>query len=336
MSLYIQSNVSLQPFNSMAVQAQAEALVFVSTLDDVNEALDYAQERNMDTLVLGEGSNTLFEADYNGLVLLNCIKGIDIIEQDADSVTVRVAAGEIWHEFVDYSIEQGWFGLENLALIPGLVGAAPMQNIGAYGVEIKDSLLSVDYLDIATRKEHSLSNLECAFAYRESRFKNDLAGKVVITSITLVLSKKAQVNISYPALASLFEAEPSPRQVFDAVVSIREKKLPSPVHIPNTGSFFKNPVVSKVHFEELKKQHTGLVAYPAGDGFKLAAGWMIEAAGWKDKNLNGVTVHSEQALVLINPLKRSGGDVLHFAAQIQADIESKFGVALEIEPRVYR
>ena len=170
MSLYIQSNVSLQPFNSMAVQAQAEALVFVSTLDDVNEALDYAQERNMDTLVLGEGSNTLFEADYNGLVLLNCIKGIDIIEQDADSVTVRVAAGEIWHEFVDYSIEQGWFGLENLALIPGLVGAAPMQNIGAYGVEIKDSLLSVDYLDIATRKEHSLSNLECAFAYRESRF----------------------------------------------------------------------------------------------------------------------------------------------------------------------
>ena len=211
MPLVFQSDISLQPYNSMAVQVSACALVTVESLSELNEALDYAQAHELEVLVLGEGSNTLFENNYTGLVVLNRIKGIELLEEDADAVSVRVAAGENWHEFVRYSIGQGWFGLENLALIPGLVGAAPMQNIGAYGVEVKDSLISVDYLDIASRESVALSNADCRFAYRESIFKHELAAKVVITSVTFGLSKKPNVNISYPALAAQFDAPPMAR-----------------------------------------------------------------------------------------------------------------------------
>lgn len=335
MPLQIKEQASLQPFNSMAVSAKAMFLVTVSSQEELTQALDYAQSRQLSCLVLGDGSNTIFENDYDGLVILNRLIGIDIISQDSNSVIVKVAAGENWHEFVRHSIEQGWFGFENLALIPGLVGAAPMQNIGAYGVEVKDAIVSVGFIDIASREIKSLTNAQCAFAYRESIFKNKLAGKVIITSVTFQLTKKAKVNISYPTLANLFELEPTPGQVFDAVSKIRSAKLPLPKEVPNTGSFFKNPVVDQRQHDALKTQYPDLVSYPVEQNFKLAAGWMIEKAGWKHKSLNGVSVFKLQALVIVNPEKKTGKDVLSFAKAIQQDIEIKFGVLLEIEPRIY-
>ena len=332
----IKQQVSLESFNTMAIPAKAKFLATVSSLDELNQALNYAKNQQLSVLVLGEGSNTIFENNYDGLVLLYRIKGIEIISQDADSVTIKVAAGENWHDFVRYSIEQGWFGLENLALIPGLVGAAPMQNVGAYGVEVKDTIIGVDFIDMETRQDAHLSNVDCDFAYRESIFKRELMGKVIITSVTFCLSKKANVNISYPALAGMFEDQPSPKQVFDAVCKVRSAKLPLPKDLPNTGSFFKNPVIDQNRHDKLKQQYPDLVSYPFEQGFKLAAGWMIEKAGWKQKNINDVHVHKHQALVIINSKRKSGKDVVTFAQAIQQDIYDKFGVLLEIEPRIYR
>jgi len=200
MALKIKENASLQPFNSMAIPVNAKALTTASSLQKLYQALDFARQKQLSILVLGEGSNTVFENDYQGLVVLNRLKGIDLIHQDSSSVTVKVAAGESWHELVAYSIEQGWYGLENLALIPGLVGAAPMQNIGAYGVEVKDTIVHVEYLEISTQEQKSLTNEECCFSYRESVFKNELFGKVIITSVTFCLSRKPVFNLSYPAL----------------------------------------------------------------------------------------------------------------------------------------
>ena len=336
MALEIKENVSLQPFNSMAVSANAVALATAKSLDDVYQALEYARQKQLSILVLGEGSNTIFANDYQGLVILNRLKGIELIEQDDRSVTVKVAAGENWHEWVAYSIEMGWYGLENLALIPGLVGAAPMQNIGAYGVEVKDTIVNVEYLEVNTGEKKNLTNDDCHFLYRESVFKNELAGKVIITSVTFTLFKNEAVNISYPALASCFDQLPSPQQVFEAVCAIRKSKLPLPSRIPNTGSFFKNPTVNDLQHDKLKLKYPNLVSYKSVGGYKLAAGWMIESAGWKKKCLNKVSVHEQQALVIINPEKQSGAAVLNFAIKIQQDIVEKFGVTLEIEPRIYR
>jgi len=323
MALEVKKNASLQPFNSMAIPVNALALTTCFSLHELHQALDFARQEQLSVLVLGEGSNTIFENDYQGLVILNRLKGIDIVSQDSSSVTVKVSAGENWHEFVAYSVEKEWYGLENLALIPGLVGAAPMQNIGAYGVEVKDAIVDVDYISIDTRERKTLTNKECHFSYRESIFKNELAGKAIITSVTFCLSKKAILNLSYPALAACFDerARPYPQQIFDAICSIRSSKLPLPMQIPNTGSFFKNPIVNEQLHKELKLNYPDLVSYKSGVDYKLAAGWMIEKAGWKKKCLGGVCVHESQALVIINPEK---------------NIIAKFGVILDIEPRIYR
>ena len=336
MDLKIKENVSLQSFNSMAVPANALALTTVSSLEELRQALNFAHQKKLSVLVLGEGSNTIFANDYNGLVILNRLKGIDLIQQDSDSVTVKVAAGENWHAWVAYSMQRKWYGLENLALIPGLVGAAPMQNIGAYGVEVKDTIVNVEYLEIDTGEKNNLTNKECRFLYRESIFKNELAGKVIITSVTFRLIKKAAVNISYPALASCFDKLPSPTQVFDIVCTIRESKLPLPSKIPNAGSFFKNPTVSDQQHDQLRLKYPSLVSYKTVQGYKLAAGWMIESAGWKEKCLDEVCVHEQQALVIVNPERKAGAAILNFAIKIQQDIAEKFGVTLEIEPRIYR
>ena len=335
MALEIQKNSSLQSFNSMAVSANAKALVQVTTINELNQALDYAEKNQLPSLILGEGSNTIFERDYHGVVILNRMQGISVVEDTDSHVIVNVLAGENWHGFVAYTLGNDWFGLENLALIPGMVGAAPMQNIGAYGVEVKDSIVSVEYLDKKTRQLRILSNKDCGFAYRESRFKSELANEVVITSVNFCLNKKPNLNLSYPALSSCFDFTPTPRQVFDAVCSIRQSKLPLPSVIPNTGSFFKNPVVDAQHHDKLKSMDDDLVSYPVHGGFKLAAGWLIEKAGWKKKSFNGVSVHQQQALVLVNPEKRSGKEVVDYAKKIQQDIHDRYGVQLEIEPRIY-
>ncbi len=336
MPLEFKVNASLKPFNSMAVPAKAGHLVIVRSVDDLYQALKFAGENNLETLILGEGSNTLFVDDYSGLVILNRIKGIEVIEEHKDSVMVKVASGENWHDFVSYTMQEKWYGLENLALIPGLVGAAPIQNIGAYGVELKNNLVSVQYLDLKSKQMIELDCDECEFSYRDSIFKHALSNKTVICSITLKLSKKEIVNLSYPAIENHLSsiAKPSPQQVFDAACEIRSNKLPDPSKIPNTGSFFKNPIIGKEKHKELKTKFPLLPSFEVGDKYKLAAGWMIENAGWKDNAINNVCVHQKQALVITNPCSEKGSTVLSYANAIQKDIREKFGIHLEIEPKI--
>ena len=336
MSLKIITNASLQVHNTMAVPASASKLAIVADLQDLQSALSYARQKKLTVLILGEGSNTVFTGNYEGMVIVNRLRGIEIIADRPESARIKVASGEKWHNFVEHSLRMGWYGLENLALIPGLVGAAPIQNIGAYGAEIKDSLVSLDLLDISSGKMISMDRDECCFAYRDSIFKNKLAGHSVITAVTFELSKNENVNISYPALAIYFDQQPRPtsQQVFAAVCQIRKRKLPLPDEIPNSGSFFKNPLVDIRQFQRLKAEYPSLVGFAVGEKFKLAAAWMIEQAGWKDKTIEQVRVHRSHALVITNPNRACGASVLKFARAVQADISDKFGVDLEIEPKL--
>ncbi|MGK0375389.1 MAG: UDP-N-acetylmuramate dehydrogenase [Arenicella sp.] len=332
----IQLGVSLQPYNTLAIPAKAAYLSRCTSIEQLISCLEFAQKKSLPLLVLGEGSNIVFSKDFEGLVVLNRLTGIELVSQESDRVIVKVAAGENWHDFVRHSLEQGWFGLQNLALIPGLVGAAPIQNIGAYGVEVKDTITTVETLDIVSKELHTLNTADCQFAYRDSVFKQVLANKRVITSVTFALSKVANLNLSYPALAACFDYAPSPLDVFNAVCQIRAAKLPMPEDIPNAGSFFKNPIVDQDQYLKLQFDFPEIVAFPLQEGgAKLAAGWLIEQRGWKDKSLDAVYIHRHQALVIVNPNFKMGDSVLKLAAAIQADIESVYGVILEIEPRIY-
>ncbi len=332
----VQADVSLQPYNTLAVPARAAFLIRCTSIDQLNNALDFAITRDLPILILGEGSNTVFAKNFEGLVILNRLTGIKVLDEDLHSVTIEVAAGENWHDFVQYSLQQDWYGLENLGLIPGLVGAAPIQNIGAYGVEVKDTIKAVNYLELDSQRQRSLNNSECEFAYRDSVFKHALAGNCVITSVVFRLHKLPSVNLSYPALAERFDSNPSPQDVFEVVCDIRAKKLPMPDDIPNAGSFFKNPIVNEATYSQLKTSHPSIVAFPIeGGGAKLAAAWLIEQCGWKDKSVDAVYVHRDQALVVVNPNSKSGESILRLATAIQNEVESVYGVSLEIEPRIY-
>ena len=324
----------LQSLNTLAVPAYARYLKYVENIEQLRSALNFAQRENLQTLILGEGSNIVFSGDFSGLVICNRLRGIKVVPQEGNDVLVRVAAGENWHALVQYCVEQGLNGLENLALIPGLVGAAPIQNIGAYGVELKDVFHSLDYMDVKTGRCHSLNKQECQFSYRHSVFKDRLKNRAVVTQLVLSLSTLSRSVLKYPALANRLSNSASPREVFDVVCNLRSAKLPKPGIIPNAGSFFKNPIVSPSKLQELRIEFPDLVAFPFDDQFKLAAAWLIEARGWKEKNHCDVRVHSDQALVITNPARKSGARVLELAYQIQADIRSCFGVDLEIEPVV--
>lgn len=320
----------------MAVPATARYLVSVDSESQLRLAIEFASRRNLPWLVLGEGSNTVFTRDYDGLVILNRLLGTTVLKQDVEHIQLRVQAGENWHQLVKDCVANHWYGLQNLALIPGLAGAAPIQNIGAYGVELSQCLIGLRYFDIASQEVKTLNNSECQFAYRDSIFKRSLKHKAIITSIDLLLSKAPEVSYNYPALSSELEsiASPTPQQVFDAVCKIRSTKLPWPEDLPNSGSFFKNPIVDQRKLEAIRRSHPGVVSYPFEDRFKLAAAWLIESAGWKSRSHHGIRVHQQQALVIINPERREGRYVMEFARLIQSDIESKFGLELEIEPQL--
>jgi len=341
MTFEIQRGVALQAYNTMAIPASATALVTVENQCDLNAAFEFAQRESLPTLVLGEGSNIIFEKDFSGLVILNRIRGIEQIETNSDSICLRVGAGESWHDFVVHCLSVGAFGLENLALIPGLVGAAPIQNIGAYGVEVKDTIESVTVYDIETAQKYVLTKQECDFAYRDSRFKHELLDKVVIIDVVFKLSFQADLKLSYPALTQELVSSginnPTPQDVFNAVCKIRSAKLPQPKDIPNTGSFFKNPLVTVQQYNALKQQYPELVSFELDDkkSIKLAAAWLIEHAGWKQQQLDGICIHKDQALVITNPLHKDGITVMKFARAIQADIHQKYGLVLEVEPRVF-
>ncbi|MFJ2488133.1 UDP-N-acetylmuramate dehydrogenase [Pseudomonas sp. NPDC087639] len=339
MSLLVQPQVSLKPFNSFGVEVRAQLFAEAHSDDDVREALAYAESRDVPLLVIGGGSNLLLTADIPALVLRMATRGIRVISDDGNRVVIEAEAGEPWHPFVQHTLAQGLSGLENLSLIPGTVGAAPMQNIGAYGVEIKDVFAGLTALDRQTGELRDFSLEECNFAYRDSLFKQE-PGRWLILRVRFKLDRAAHLHLEYgPVRQRLNEQgieQPTPTDVSRAICSIRSEKLPDPAVLGNAGSFFKNPLVSAALVEQIKAQHPDLVAYAQPDGqMKLAAGWLIERAGWKGFREADAGVHKLQALVLVNYGAATGLQLLDLAQRIQKDISERFNVELEMEPNRY-
>ncbi|WP_192562021.1 UDP-N-acetylmuramate dehydrogenase [Pseudomonas gozinkensis] len=339
MSLQVQPQVSLKPFNTFGVDVRAQLFAEAHSDADVREALAYASAHDVPLLVIGGGSNLLLTADIPALVLRMASRGIRVISDDGNRVVIEAEAGEPWHPFVQHTLALGFSGLENLSLIPGTVGAAPMQNIGAYGVEIKDVFAGLTALDRQTGELSDFSLEECNFAYRDSVFKQQ-PGRWLILRVRFALDRVAHLHLEYgPVRQRLTEQgieQPTPTDVSRAICSIRSEKLPDPAVLGNAGSFFKNPLVSAAVVAQIKAQHPDLVAYAQPDGqMKLAAGWLIERAGWKGFREADAGVHKLQALVLVNYGAATGLQLLDLAQRIQKDISERFNVELEMEPNRY-
>lgn len=335
-----QSDVSLQNYNTLAVPARARHFVSLNDSNELPAALSFARERDLPLLVLGGGSNIVLREDFPGLVLHLNWCGRELVHSDEEFYWLKVAAGENWHQLVLYCLEQSYWGLENLALIPGSVGAAPIQNIGAYGVELKDVFAELEAWEIQSGKSVTFDTQACEFDYRDSIFKNSLRDRYIITSVTFKLRRQPQVVLSYPALKAALPDRPvediGPRELAEAVCRLRQEKLPDPTRTPNAGSFFKNPIIELNQFERLQQDYPKLVSFPVDDQrVKLAAAWLIDQAGWKGATQGPVAVHSQQALVLTNPGRAMGSEVLALAEKIQHSVAKKFGVQLEPEPRIY-
>ena len=338
MSLRVQQDVSLKPFNTLGVEVNARWFAEAHNDADVREALAEAQRLGVPLQVIGGGSNLLLTRDLEVLVLRMLGKGVRVLEEQGGQLLIEAEAGEPWHPFVMWTLEQGLQGLENLSLIPGTVGAAPMQNVGAYGVEIKDRFAGLTALDRKTGELREFQRDECQFDYRDSRFKRE-PDRWLILRVRFLLERAAALHLDYgPVRQRLTEmgiANPSAVDVSSAICSIRSEKLPDPAQLGNAGSFFKNPLVSKALADELRQQYPDLVAYPvAGGQVKLAAGWLIEKAGWKGFREGDAGVHRFQALVLVNYGEASGQEILALARRIQADILARFRVVLEMEPNL--
>lgn len=338
MSLQVRTRISLKPYNSFAVEACASHFAEAENDQQVRDALSYAQAQQLPLLLLGGGSNLLLTADVEALVLRMASRGIRLLEDDGENVLIEVEAGEPWHSFVQWTLAQGFVGLENLSLIPGTVGAAPVQNIGAYGVELKDCFVGLTALDRSSGELREFPLQACGFAYRDSLFKRE-SGRWVILRVRFALSRSAALHLGYgPVSQRLVEqgiAMPTAQDVSRAICGIRSEKLPDPAELGNAGSFFKNPLVSAELAQRLRAEHADLVAYPQADGqVKLAAGWLIERAGWKGFREGDAGVHRLQALVLVNYGAATGAQLLNLAQRIQADIAQRFVVDLEIEPNV--
>ncbi|AXJ06345.1 UDP-N-acetylenolpyruvoylglucosamine reductase [Pseudomonas fluorescens] len=339
MSLQVQPQVSLKPFNTFGVDVRAQLFAEAHSDADVREALAYATSHEVPLLVIGGGSNMLLTADVPALVLRMASRGIRVISDDGNRVVIEAEAGEPWHPFVQHTLALGFSGLENLSLIPGTVGAAPMQNIGAYGVEIKDVFAGLTALDRQSGELRDFSLEECSFAYRDSVFKQQ-PGRWLILRVRFALDRVAHLHLEYgPVRQRLSEQgikQPTPTDVSRAICSIRSEKLPDPAVLGNAGSFFKNPLVSAAVVAQIKAQHPDLVAYAQPDGqMKLAAGWLIERAGWKGFREADAGVHKLQALVLVNYGAATGLQLLDLAQRIQKDISERFNVELEMEPNRY-
>lgn len=335
----IESNIDLKPYNTFGLHCTAKKFAAFSNLKELIELITYNEQEKNELLVLGGGSNILLTKDFDGLVLHNNLKGIELVNEDSQYVYVKASAGEVWHDFVLYAIANNYGGIENLSLIPGSVGAAPMQNIGAYGCEIKDVFHELEALNLQTKKVETFTLEVCEFGYRESVFKRQLKGKYIILSMTLRLTKSHQLNTSYGAIETELAANgiehPTLQDVSNAVISIRQSKLPDPKKIGNSGSFFKNPVVSRSKFEELKKQFPSIANYPINENkVKIAAGWLIDQAGWKGKTFDNYGVHKNQALVLVNYGGANGKAIYELSAQIIASIKTIYGIELEREVNI--
>lgn len=339
MSVTVQSRVSLKPYNSFGIDVKAGHFADARSDDDVRDLLAYAGAHQLPVLVIGGGSNLLLTRDVPALVVRMASSGIRLLCDDGQQVVVEAEAGEAWHPFVQWTLAQGLAGLENLSLIPGTVGAAPMQNIGAYGVEIKDVFAGLTALDRQTGELRDFSLEECDFAYRDSYFKRN-PGRWVILRVRFRLARNAALHLDYgpvrQRLTQMGVEHPGAQEVSDAICSIRREKLPDPAELGNAGSFFKNPVVSAELAARIRQDYPAAVGYPQADGqVKLAAGWLIENAGWKGYRDGDAGVHQAQALVLVNHGRATGAQLHELARKIQADIAKRFDVELEMEPNLY-
>ena len=332
----IQENISLKKYNTFGIDVNAKRFVSIDSLYSLQQLLKEEQ----DLFLISGGSNMLLTKEIEKLVVHLNLKGISIDRENHNDIYLTVNAGENWHDFVLWCVSQDYGGLENLSLIPGNVGTCPIQNIGAYGVEVKDTITRVEAINIETGKLVEFSNSECKFGYRNSIFKNEAKGKYIITSVSFLLTKNEhQLNTSYGAieteLASKNITSPTIKDISDAVIAIRQSKLPDPKEIGNSGSFFKNPVISKEHFEKLQNTFPNIPSYVISDTeIKVPAGWLIEQSGFKGKRFGDYGVHEKQALVLVNYGDASGKEIYALAQKIQKTIENKFSIELEIEVNV--
>ncbi|BBH12205.1 UDP-N-acetylmuramate dehydrogenase [Chromobacterium haemolyticum] len=338
MSLTFSHHYPLKPLNTFGMDARARDFCQLDSLSDLPALLESPAYRAGPVLWLGGGSNLLFTRDYSGLVVKLGLRGIRLLEESGDDVIVEAAAGENWHGFVLHTLSQGWYGLENLSLIPGTVGASPIQNIGAYGVEAKDHIHQVVCADL----DHggaalTLDKADCRFGYRDSVFKHDAAGRLLVTAVRFRLSRTARLRTGYGDIQQELNAAgiaaPTPQDVSDAVIRIRSSKLPNPAELGNAGSFFKNPVLPAEQAQALLALHPALPHYPAADGkVKLAAGWLIDQCGLKGYRDGDAGVHARQALVLVNHGAASGDQMRALADKVRAEVRQRFGVELEPEP----
>ncbi|WP_236170882.1 UDP-N-acetylmuramate dehydrogenase [Pseudomonas pseudonitroreducens] len=339
MTLQLQEHVSLKPYNTFGVDVAARWFAQAHDDDEVRASIAVAAEKGLSLMVVGGGSNLLLTRDIDALVLRMASRGIRVLDDDGERVVVEAEAGEVWNDFVRWTLSQGFGGLENLSLIPGTVGAAPMQNIGAYGVEIKDVFAGLTALDRQSGELCEFGLEDCAFAYRESRFKRE-PGRWLILRVRFALSRAAKLHLDYGPVRQRLADEgvtaPTPADVSRVISTIRREKLPDPAVLGNAGSFFKNPVVSADQAVALRQRYSDLVAYPQGDGqSKLAAGWLIDKAGWKGFREGAAGVHAQQALVLVNYGGATGSQLHDLALRIRDDIQQRFGVELEMEPNLY-
>lgn len=337
--MQIESGVSLKPYNTFGLPAVAQTLVRITDDAGVRQVVDHPDLGTTPKFILGGGSNIVLTRDMPQVVLKVEVRGRRVVEERADAWIVEAGAGETWHDFVAWTLDQGLPGLENLALIPGTVGASPVQNIGAYGIEVKDRFESLDGVDLLTGRSVTLNGAFCTFGYRDSVFKHSLAGRVVITRVRFRLPKPWQPVLGYLELerkmAEHGVTRPEPRQVFDWICAIRRAKLPDPAVVGNAGSFFKNPVVTPEQCRDIIGRDPEIVHYPMPDGtMKLAAGWMIDACGWKGKSVGKAGVYEKQALVLVNRGGAIGSEVMLLAKAIQESVYGRFGIRLEPEPVV--
>lgn len=330
---------NLLPYNTFGLNANSKAFAEVHSINKLREVLTTPEAKQLPLLILGGGSNILLTQDHPGLVIKNSIKGIDLVKEDNEHVWLKAYAGEVWHDLVMYTVDKGLGGIENLSLIPGQVGAAPMQNIGAYGVELVQVFEELEALHIANGELHTFDKDACQFGYRESIFKHDLKGQYVICSITIKLSKHPKPNTSYGAITDTLKEmgvdQPTVKDISNAVIAIRQSKLPDPKELGNAGSFFKNPEISKEAFGELQKVHPNVPHYPLESGLvKVPAGWLIEQAGWKGKRIGNTGSHAKQALVLVNYGNATGAEIWQLAMDIQASVKQQFNITIKPEVNV--
>jgi len=336
----MQENFSLKPYNTFGIDAKAKYFTEVQNLEQLRAAVKYSKDHHLQILFIGGGSNILMTKDFDGLAIKLSLKGISEKDLNEDEVLVTAKAGENWHEFVMYSLEKNYGGLENLSLIPGNVGTSPMQNIGAYGTEIKDVFVSCTVLDLENLELKTFHIEECRFGYRDSVFKQEGKGRYVILEVSFKLTKKNHhIKTEYGAIKTELEnlgiTHPNIQDVSKAVINIRRSKLPDPKEMGNAGSFFKNPTIPLIQFEDLKQKFENIPGYPNGDGVKVPAGWLIEQCGWKGKQIGNAASHKLQALVIVNATANATGkEIFDFSTEIITSVRDKFGIELEREVNI--